>query len=54
MSKKFFTSINGTPTDKSLVAENGWHDMDLKWVVTKDNMEAEVGPLQLARDVELR
>jgi len=42
MSKIFFTSINGTPTDKSLVAENGWHDMDLKWVVTKDNMGAEV------------
>jgi len=42
MTKKFFTSIHDTPTDKSLVADNGWHDMDLKWVVTKENMGAEV------------
>lgn len=32
------TSITGTPTDRSLTPDNGWRQMDLKWLVTDTNL----------------
>jgi quercetin dioxygenase-like cupin family protein len=29
---------NSIASDASLSAERGWHDMDVKWLITKDNV----------------
>ena len=35
---KRMTSISGTPTDASLTPKDGWMEMDLKWLVTENNL----------------
>ncbi len=35
---KRMTSISKTPTDKSLASDNGWLQMDLKWLVSDSNL----------------
>jgi len=37
MAKKL-TSISETPTDESLAPSNGWIQMDLKWLVSENNL----------------
>ena len=32
------TRVEDVPSDTSLRAERGWHDMDVKWLITKETM----------------
>jgi quercetin dioxygenase-like cupin family protein len=32
------TNIDQIPSDTSLSEDRGWHDMDVKWLMTKENM----------------
>ena len=38
---KRLTSISETPTDESLASNNGWLQMDLKWLVSESNLGSE-------------
>src|SRR3954453_10037623 len=35
------TSFDATPTDRVLRAEDGWVDMDVRWLLTKDTVGSE-------------
>ena len=32
------TNVDQIPSDTSLSEDRGWHDMDVKWLMTKENM----------------